>query len=155
MAKSTDSKGVEVKSEDSTFKTQGFDVLVRVKDTNGNAVSGASVSLYSDVQTKETDSDGEAEFTDVSVGKHGVVVKKDNQTVIREVVVNDDGQGVTTIDIPFTPKTSKFDLSHVPLTNTMLYGFLAGILLLATLSVIVYIMKARKKYAGEESESDL
>lgn len=149
VAKSTDSKGVEVKSEDSTFKTKGFDVLVRVKDANGKPVSGASVSLYSEVQTTETDATGEAKFSDVAPGKHGVVVKKDNQTVIREVVVNDDGQA-TAIDIPFTQKASKFDISNFPLTNTMLYGFLAGVLLIATLLVIIYIVKAKKKYTEGE-----
>jgi hypothetical protein len=154
VAKSIDARGNELTSEASTFKPKGFEVVVRVRDSKEKAVMGATVTLYSDVQSKETDENGEAKFTDVSSGTHGLVVKQNNQTVIREVVVKDDATAATVIDIPFTTKNGGFDfdmsaISSLPITNTMLYGFLAGVLILATLLVIVYIVKARKKYEEE------
>ncbi len=149
VAKSVDAKGTEFVSEDTTFKTKGFDVLVHVKNAKGVPVVGASVSLYSDVQTKDTDSEGNARFTDVPAGTHGVVVKKDGQTIIREVVVRDDAQTPTTLDVPFTSSASKFDLSNLQITNMMIYAFLGGLLVFATLLVIIYIVKAKNKYQEE------
>lgn len=86
---SKDKDGVEIASEDNTFQVEGYKVTVKVRDGNDNPVLGAKVTLYSPSVDKETDGDGVAVFSDVSLGKHGLVVRHAGSSKILEIdVVN-------------------------------------------------------------------
>lgn len=136
---SADSSGKEAISEESSFKTKGYQVVVRVKDGSGKAVVGASVTIYSDVQEGKTNENGEVTFNDMSPGKHGVIVKNNNQTMINEVEVS-DSQPISTIDLAFASQKVKVPDVSTPL----LFSFVGGIILLVVLLLVYYFVKQRK-----------
>jgi hypothetical protein len=121
-------------SDDATLITKGYEVIVRVKDVKGSAVLGATVTLYSEPQQQaQTDANGEAHFVNVAPGKHGVIVKQNNQTMIQEIEVV-DGQPVTTVDLSFTSSNG------IPMVSTpVLYG-IVGFVVLLVISLVIYVV---------------
>jgi len=77
-AKSKDESGNEGISNDSMFRLKGYNVRVRVADTNGNPIKDTEVLLYTMPLRSTTDLNGEAVFIDVTSGKHLIVVKVKN-----------------------------------------------------------------------------
>jgi hypothetical protein len=144
--RSADAGGKEGVSDDATFITKGYDVLIRIKDAKGNVVSGATVTLYSEPQQQiTTDANGEAHFLNVAPGKHGVIVKENKQTMIHEIEVV-DGQPVTTVDLVFSGATSVIPMISTP----VLYGLVGFVVLLVIALVIYVIVKNR----GMSPDSD-
>lgn len=145
--RSTDAAGREGESEQSSFKTKGYQVVLRIKDGSGKGVAGASVTIYSEVQQGTTDENGEVVFNDVAPGKHGVIVKSDNQTMINEVEVS-DSQPVSTVDLAFSPKRNIPDLSA-----PVLFAFVGGVALLVILLLVYYFIRQHKNSFPSDSSS--
>jgi len=138
--RSVDVNGKEGISDDAIITTKGYDVVVRVKDSRGTAVSGALVTLYAEPQQQiQTDTNGEAHFINVSPGKHGVIVKQNSQTMIHEIEVK-DGQPVTTVDLVLSNTVSKFP----QLTPPVLYG-IVGFVVLLVISLVIYVVFKNRK----------
>ena len=78
-ANSADAAGNTAKSEDGTFKTRGYTVKIKVVDQKGKGVEGAKVTLASEPLLNKTDKEGNANFEDVSPGKHLVTVEADKR----------------------------------------------------------------------------
>ncbi|MDD5147333.1 MAG: DUF2961 domain-containing protein [Candidatus Daviesbacteria bacterium] len=57
-----------------TQKQSGYDVKVKIMDTNKKPVEGATVTLHSTPQTTKTDKDGTALFHNVEQGDHKVLI---------------------------------------------------------------------------------
>lgn len=53
---------------------EGYLVNVKVKDTKGNTIKGAEITIHSVVQTKKTDNNGVASFSNVEAGNHLVQI---------------------------------------------------------------------------------
>lgn len=76
--KSKDEAGNEGVSNDTTLRLKGYIIRVRVIDTNNKPIKDTEVLLYTDALRSMTNLNGEALFTDVTAGKHLVVVKLKN-----------------------------------------------------------------------------
>lgn len=134
--------GKEGQSEDMTFKTKGYTAIIHVANANGKPVAGAHVTIYSDAQEGVTDSNGEVMFTNVAAGKHGLIIKKNNQTVISEVDVV-EGSSNSRVDVLLNQPENL--LASLGATN-VLYIFL-GFILLLTIGILLYYVLAQKKHA--------
>jgi hypothetical protein len=133
---SKDASGGETQSADMTFKSKGYDIVIRVKDTNSKSIEGASVTLYSEIQQGTTDANGESRFSDVAAGKHGVIIKSKNQTATKEIEVQDENAMEFEIQIP----ANNIVPDYVP---WILYGFL-GFVFLLTIGILVYYVVKHK-----------
>ena len=68
----------ETKKTTETPTQGGYDVKVKVVDTNKKPVEGAKVTIHSKVQETTTNKDGVAEFKNVEAGDHKVLIAYDN-----------------------------------------------------------------------------
>lgn len=141
QVKSTDASGKEGVSTDATFKTQGFDVTVRIKDMNGKPITGAVITLATDPQLMgETNGLGEAIFSGVAPGKHGATVKYNNQTMIHEIEVI-DGQPMTTVDLAFAGS----QVRGLPtISIPVLYG-IVGVITLIVIILVIYVLHKNRQ----------
>jgi hypothetical protein len=73
--KSADAAGNLTTSSDSTFRTSGYTVKIKVVDQKGKPIKGAKVTLGSGDQTATTDKRGVATFANVEPGKQLVTVE--------------------------------------------------------------------------------
>ena len=88
--KSKDASGNEAVSINQTLQLKGYTVTVRILDTNNKPVTkDTEVLLYSDPVRSKTSSNGEAVFSDVTPGKHLVVVKLKGSDKTGEIDVKD------------------------------------------------------------------
>ncbi len=72
-------KGTSQKSTTPTpTLAEGYKVNIKVKDTKGNAVENATVTLHSTPQTQKTNKDGIVTFTNVEQGNHTVDIAYNN-----------------------------------------------------------------------------
>jgi hypothetical protein len=141
--RSADASGKEGMSDDAIITTKGYEVLIHVSDVSGKAVAGATVTLYSEPQQQiVTDANGEARFLNIAPGKHGVIVKQNNQTMIHEVEVI-DGQPVTTINLAFSNST------NIPMISTpLLYG-IVGFVVLLVIALVIYVVYKNRKMSSD------
>jgi hypothetical protein len=127
-------------SDDYTFKTKGYDFTVRATDGGGKALMGARIMVYPEVTEQITNENGEATFSDMSLGTHGVIIKNNNKTSIHEInlLETDEPQLFTLAFASASSSSPQFD-------KTILYGFLAftGVLILSIVGI--YIYKQRKR----------
>ena len=117
-----------------TQQTTGYDVKVRVVDTEKKPVEGATVTLHSTPQTTKTDKNGVASFSNVEAGDHKVLIAYNNFE--GEQSINLTGN-VKEFDLNVTVQQKTISLS--PLA----YGII-GIMALVIFSLVVLLIKVRK-----------
>ncbi len=125
-------------SDNMTFKLKGYALMVKLVDSQGAPLANTQVTLYTDPITSTTNASGEVTFTDVSPGKHLLVVKHENNTeTTKEVVVEESNvptQVTLTIDSP---------VSGIDLPSSTIYILLA--LVVAFLGLLLLILRIRRR----------
>lgn len=113
---------------------KGYDVKVKVKDTNNKPVEGAIVTLHSATQSAKTDKNGIATFKNVEQGDHKVLIAYNNY------------QGEQSINLAGDVK--EFDLNVTVQQKAKLLSPLAyeiiGVLVFVILVLIALLVKSRK-----------
>ncbi len=113
----------------------GYDVKVKVVDTNKNPVEGVTVTLHSTPQTTTTDKNGVAAFKNVEAGDHKVLIAYNNF------------EGEQSINL--TGNVKEFDLNVIVQQKAislspLAYGII-GVMGLAILGLIVLLIKNKSK----------
>lgn len=113
---------------------QGYDVKVKVVDTNKKPVVGAKVTMHSKVQEAVTNKDGVAQFTNVESGNHKVIIAYNNF------------EGEQSIDL--TGNVKAFDLNITVqqksgVLSPLAYGII-GILVLIVIVLLTLLMKRKR-----------
>ena len=68
----------ETEEEKQAVKEAGYNVNIKVVDSDKNPVAGAQVTLYSEPKQSQTNQDGIATFTGVEPGEHRVEIAYQN-----------------------------------------------------------------------------
>lgn len=135
--KSNDSAGNEGVSSNYTFHLIGYDVKIKLIDSNNNPVADTEVILYSSPVKSATNQNGEVTFTDVSAGRHLVVVKlKNNTEITKEIEVKEDS-------IP-TQLTLTLDATSGDNNNVLLTIFYLSLAILIAIAVVGIVMIRKK-----------
>jgi LysM repeat protein len=113
----------------------GYDVKVKVIDTDKKPVEGATVTLHSTPQITKTDKNGIASFTNVEAGDHKVLIAYKNFEGEQSVNLTGD---VKEFDLNVTVQQKAIALS--PLA----YGII-GILGLVIIGLIILLIKNKRK----------
>ncbi len=114
---------------------EGYDVKIKVVDTNKKPVQGAKVTIHSKVQETVTNKDGIAQFKNVEAGDHKVLIAYNNFE--GEQSVNLTGN-VKEFDLNVTVQQKAISLS--PLA----YGII-GIMGLVVIVLAVLLIKSKRK----------
>lgn len=91
IVRSKDAAGNEAKSENKTFTTLGYELIITLKDESGNSLTNTKVILYSDPQEAVSDSLGVVTFKNVKPGKHVLVVEREGQRIAQDITVKNTG----------------------------------------------------------------
>jgi hypothetical protein len=126
---------LETQNTPATGTQGGYDVKVKVVDTNKKPVEGAKVTIHSKVQETVTNKDGIAQFKNVEAGNHKVLIAYNNFE--GEQSVNLTGN-VKEFDLNVTVQQKAISLS--PLA----YGII-GIMGLVVIGLAVLLIKAKRK----------
>jgi len=113
----------------------GYDVKVKVIDTNKKPVEGAKVTIHSKVQETITNKDGIAEFKNVEAGDHKVLIAYNNFEGEQSVNLTGD---VKAFDLNVTVQQKAILLS--PLA----YGII-GVMGLVIIGLIILLIKNKRK----------
>jgi hypothetical protein len=113
----------------------GYDVKVKVVDTNKKPVEGAKVTIHSKIQETVTNKDGIAQFKNIEAGDHKVLIAYNNFE--GEQSVNLTGN-VKEFDLNVTVQQKAISLS--PLA----YG-ITGIMGIVMIGLIVLLIKSKRK----------
>lgn len=113
----------------------GYDVKVKVVDTNKKPVEGAKVTIHSKVQEALTNKDGVAEFKNVEQGEHRVIIAYNNFEGEQSVNLTGD---VKEFDLNVTVQQKAISLS--PLAYAII-----GIMGLIIIGLIVLLIKSKRK----------
>ncbi|HTK03811.1 MAG TPA: sialate O-acetylesterase [Alphaproteobacteria bacterium] len=116
----------------------GYILNVKVKDTKGNPVEGARITIHSKIQEATTDKDGIARFTNLESGDHTVLIAYKNFEGEQSLNLSGD---VKEFNLNITVQEKKFSLS--PLA----WGII-GVLSLVIVLLIFIIIKNRRKKAS-------
>lgn len=146
IVKSKDEAGNEAVSSNQTFQLKGYDVKVKILDLANNPVKDTDVYLYTEAQKLKTDSNGEAHFANVTLGKHLVVVKLKN---------NFDKTGE--IDVLDSPSLQSFVLK-VDAAKSKTYdeiSILIGLLVVIVIITIIVAVLVIKKRRGGTTTSNI
>ena len=146
--KCTDAAGNSGTTKDTTFKTRGYVVKIRVIDQTGKAVKGAEVILSSEIQTAKTDKDGVATFEDVTYGEHLVTVEVGGKPFDSTLKVKEATEKEITAG-QVKPQTFDVKVTVVPKNFVQKYRYqlLAGWLLIL---VVVGFVWWRKRGPGQK-----
>src|SRR3990172_9402969 len=94
----------ETKSKNFSFLTKGYKMVLKIIDSQGKPLKGAEVSFYSALRIGKSDEEGRVEFTDVSPGKHGLIIKYKGYAEIKELNIADsDAPQVFDIKVSTSP----------------------------------------------------
>lgn len=72
---SSKTEGGSASSNDTTIQLPGYNAKIKLTDSSGKPIVGASVILYSNPLQGVTDQNGEVSFQNITPGKHMVLVK--------------------------------------------------------------------------------
>lgn len=86
--RSKDDLGNLALGQDQELQLLGYQIVIKVVDSQRNPLNGVEVWLYSDPKKATTDAKGEAIFDNVTEGTHLAVVKLDNAEKTSEIIVN-------------------------------------------------------------------
>lgn len=114
---------------------QGYDVKVKVIDTNKKPVEGATVTLHSNPQTTKTDKSGIALFHNVDQGEHKVLIAYNNYQGEQSVNLTGD---VKEFDLNVTIQQKPVVLSP------LIYGVI-GIMGSVIVLLVVLLIKVKRK----------
>jgi hypothetical protein len=120
--KSTDAGGNGVVSEGHTFRTSGVQITIKLKKSDGSAVSNVGVIV--DGKTVKTNDFGDALFNDMAVGKHDVRLDR-RATLNPASIVIDQPDENTELDVPQT-----FEITVEKMTSLSIKWLLLTLLLL-------------------------
>lgn len=129
--------GREASSQDFSFTTKGYKVIINVTNNEGRPISGAEITLYTEPRKGVTDKQGKVEFADVAPGKHGLIVRYKGATEIKEIEVAERD----------LPQTFEVRLTIARISGTQLIYVVLGVLLLVGLLTLAlyYFLKFQKK----------
>jgi hypothetical protein len=134
--RSKDTAGNEGVSADKTFKLKGYNVTLKILDKENKPLSKVQVLLYPEPDKSQTSPTGDVSFTDITAGKHVVVVKVNGFDRVSEIIVQD------------APLSQVFELNiDAKLTglNYLYLGLIAvGLIGLAAL-IVVFFLKRKQK----------
>lgn len=116
----------------------GYDVKVKVFDTEKKPVQGAKVTLHSTVQEAVTNNEGIAAFTNVEQGEHRVIIAYNGFN--GEQTVNLTGD-VREFDLNVTVKPSALTLSPLAIVLIIVLGS-------AVLVLVSLLIRARRRYTN-------
>jgi hypothetical protein len=83
----TNSNTTEEKYSETSSTPQKYSVKVKLTDSNGGAVAGATVILHSDPKQTVSDKDGVATFTGVEPGEHTLIVQADELSGEQKITI--------------------------------------------------------------------
>lgn len=134
---------VVVSSKDATFQLPGYLVKVKLTKPDGKPLSDAEVVLYSEPKKGKTDQNGEVVFSDVTPGKHLLLVKSGGVEKSFEVEVK---------ELPSETAAQEFALEanlpqNTPFNNiSLLVSSIAGaVFLLVCLALVIYLRRRENK----------
>jgi hypothetical protein len=134
---SSDLKPVGNQTTEQT-ETNGYDVKIKVVDTNQQPIEGAKVTMHSKIQEATTNKEGIVEFKNVEAGDHKVLIAYQNFQGEQSVNLTGD---VKEFDLNITVQEKSVLLS--PLAIGIIGGM--GIVILI---LVIYVIKTRK-YLGK------
>jgi len=112
----------------------GYNVKVKVVDTNKKAVEGAKVTIHSKVQEAITNKDGIAEFKNVEVGEHKVIIAYKNF------------EGEQSVNLAGEVKEFNLNVTIQPkavILSPLAYGII-GVMGLIIVILLVLLIKAKR-----------
>ncbi len=158
IAKSADNKENETVSEQMSFTTKGYTVVVKVEDPSSNPVANADVTVASPNGpiTLKTDSSGQVTFNNLPTGKMVVIIETSSGSKTSTIEVNTPNQEGEeelshqefTIQVAGVSDT-KFELNK----QTLLIIAVPVILLLLGL-IVGIIVRISKNNATSETQQD-
>lgn len=134
--KSKDEAGNEGVGNDSTFKLKGYNVTIKIVDLTNIPVKDTDVSLYTEEQKSRTNQNGEVNFTDVTPGKHVVVVKLRSFDRTGEIDVKD-----TLAPQSFSLKINTAPSKAFSAFNAASYALL--IIIIGVLAILLVVARKR------------
>ena len=136
--KSKDAAGNEGISSDRTFQLKGYNVTIKILDTDNKPIANAEVLFYGAPDKAQTSPTGEVSFANVTQGKHLVVIKiKNGSDKTGEINVQDAPLAqIFTLNI--NTSLSQTDYLYLSLAVAGLIGVVALVI------VIIVILKKRR-----------
>ena len=142
--KSKDATENEGISGDKTFQLKGYNVTIKIFDTDNKPVSNTEVFLYGEPNKSQTSPSGEVSFANVTLGKHLVGIK-----------ISDDFDKTSEIDVKDAPFSQTFTLNvnTNPNQTNYLYLILAviGFVAIAALVIVVKVILKRRRKSSVNS----
>ena len=86
---SKDAAGNSASTKQTSFKTKGYSVKLRVLDLAGNPLGGAKITLAPGFDTSVADKNGVALFVGTAPGKHAVTIEIGDQKLAEEITVEE------------------------------------------------------------------
>lgn len=124
-------------SDNYTFKTRGYDISLLVIKENQEAIPNARVTLYPENYEMTSNESGEVLFQDVTLGKHGLLVRYNNQTLVQEIVVEDKND-LQTFSVPVAEAPTKLaNTTTIPFT----YFVIAGVSIFSFIVLLLLVVK--------------
>lgn len=120
-------------TENTSFNLNTHDLTINVVSNDGDAVQGASVTIDNQL-TESTNSNGQAQFKDIRVGSHTVVVKYGSYTYENKLSVSEN------------PKDNNITI-NIPISAELPWFLLAVLMLIILVisAVAYYIFHKRKQ----------
>jgi hypothetical protein len=135
--KSRNAAGTEGVSVDKTFQLKGYNITIKIVDADNKPIPNTQILLYGGSSKAETSSNGEVSFTDVTSGKHLVVMK-----------INNNLDKVGEIEVKDAPFSQTFTLGMSTKLNDLNspYFILAimGLIGMAVLVIAIIVLKKKK-----------
>lgn len=117
--------------------TSGYNLVIKVVDTNGKPVKGAKVSIHSAVQEAISDENGIVDFKNVESGDHNVVIAYNNYVAQQTINLSGDTKNIS-ITVTLQPDNSLFRKYWI---------IIGSVSLLLILSLLFIIFRAKSKNA--------
>lgn len=130
--KMKEEKKEEKKEEE--LKEIGYDVKIKVVDTDKKAVKGAKVMLFSTPKEAKTDKDGVALFKNVEPGEHRVVISYKWQTGEQKINLQENME-VDEIDFTIQIKS----------TNPFFNPWVIGVIAVLVLTLVGVTLRAKRR----------
>jgi hypothetical protein len=136
--KSRNAAGAEGVSTDKTFQLKGYNITVKIIDADNKPIPNTQILLYGGSSKAEMSSNGEVSFTDVTSGKHLVVMK-----------INNNLDKVGEIEVKDAPSSQTFTLGMSTKLNDVNYPYLVlaimGLAGMVVLIVVIIVLKRKQK----------
>jgi hypothetical protein len=136
--KSRDAAGNEGVSNDNIFQLKGYSVTIKIVDASNKPIPDTQILLYDGSDKTKLSSKGEVLFTDVTLGKHLVVMKTNNNLDrVGEIEIKDSPLSQT-FTLNVNTKSNESNSSYMILAVMGLVGMVA-------LIIVVIILRRKQK----------